>query len=106
MRIHKGDRVKVLSGKDKGRDGVVLVAIPERNKVIVDGVNIAKRHAKPTRTNQTGGIIDKPMPIDVSNVALVGSNGRATRVGYRVEAAALGGTRKVRVDKRTGMDLP
>jgi large subunit ribosomal protein L24 len=106
MKIRKGDRVKVLSGKDKGRDGVVLAAMPERGKVIVEGVNVAKRHAKPTRTNQTGGIIDKPMPIDVSNVAIVGSNGRATRVGYRLESSPLGGTRKVRVDKRTGVDLP
>jgi large subunit ribosomal protein L24 len=106
MKIRKGDRVKVLSGKDKGRDGLVLVAMPDRGKVIVEGVNVAKRHAKPTRGNQTGGIIDKPMPIDVSNVAIVGSDGRATRVGYRLEPSSLGGTTKVRVDKRTGADLP
>jgi large subunit ribosomal protein L24 len=107
VKIHKGDRVVVLAGKDKGVEGVVLVALPEKNKVIVDGVNVAKRHSKPTRTNSTGGIIDKTMPIDASNVAIVGSNGKPTRVGYRIEPAAPGGKpRKVRVDKRTGVDLP
>lgn len=106
MKIRKGDRVVVLSGKDKGVEGTVLVAMPDKNKVIVDGVNIAKRHQKPTRSNQQGGIIDKLMPLDASNVALVGTNGKPTRAGYRVTKAADGTATKVRIDKKTGADLP
>ncbi len=106
MKIRKGDRVVVLSGKDKGVEGIVLSAHPEDRKLIVEGVNIAKRHAKPTRANQQGGIIDKLMPLDVSNVALVGTNGKPTRAGYRVETASDGSARKVRIDRKTGADLP
>jgi large subunit ribosomal protein L24 len=106
MKIKKGDRVVVLSGKDKGVEGTVLSALPEKDKLIVDGVNVAKRHAKPTRANQQGGIIDKPMPIHVSNVALIGSNGKATRAGFRIDTdAKTGKTTKVRIDKRTGAEL-
>ena len=100
MRIRKGDKVRVLSGKDRGKEGEVITALPKRNKVIVEGVNVAKRHQKPTRSMQQGGIIDKPMPIDVSNVALV-DDGRPTRVGVRVDAD---GT-KTRVSKRSGGEL-
>ena len=102
MKIIKGDRVVVLSGKDKGSEGVVERAIPEAGKVIVDGVNIAKKHQAPTQGDQQGGIIDKAMPIDVSNVAVVSpKDGKATRVGYKVNAD---GT-KVRICKRTGAEL-
>ncbi len=102
MKIKKGDRVVVLSGKDKGVEGVVERAIPEKGKVIVDGVNIAKKHQAPTRGDQQGGIIDKAMPLDVSNVAIVSpKDGKATRVGYRIDAD---GT-KVRICKRTGVEL-
>ncbi len=101
MKVLKGDRVVVLSGKDKGKEGTVMVAMPREGKVIVEGVNVAKRHQKPTRAMQQGGILDKPMPIDVSNVAVIGTNGKATRVGYKVKDD---GT-KVRVDRRTGGEL-
>ncbi len=102
MKIIKGDRVVVLSGKDKGAEGVVERAIPEAGKVIVDGVNIAKKHQAPTRADQQGGIIDKAMPIDVSNVAVVSpKDGKATRVGYKLNDD---GT-KVRICKRTGAEL-
>jgi len=101
MKVLKGDRVVVLSGKDKGKEGTVMVAMPREGKVIVEGVNVAKRHQKPTRAMQQGGILDKPMPIDVSNVAVVGTDGKATRVGYKVKDD---GT-KVRVDRRTGGEL-
>jgi len=102
MKIIKGDRVVVLSGKDRGVEGVVERAIPEAGKVIVDGVNIAKKHQAPTRQDQQGGIIDKPMPLDVSNVAVVSpSDGKATRVGYKI----LDDGSKVRVCKRTGAEL-
>lgn len=100
MRIRKGDLVRVLSGKDRGKEGEVITALPRQNKVIVQGVNVAKRHQKPTRSMQQGGIIDKPLPIDVSNVALV-EDGRPTRIGMRVDSD---GT-KTRVSRRTGGEL-
>lgn len=100
MKIKKGDRVVVLQGKDRGKEGTVLQAFPAESKVIVDGVNVAKRHTKARRQNQQAGIIDKAMPIHVSNVAIV-DGGKPSRVGYRIEAD---GT-KVRVAKRSGSDL-
>jgi large subunit ribosomal protein L24 len=102
MKIKKGDRVVVLSGKDRGKEGVVMRAIPAAGKVIVEGVNTARKHQRPTRMTQSGGIVDKDMPIDVSNVAVISpKDGKATRVGYRIKDD---GT-KVRVCKRTGAEL-
>ncbi len=102
MKIRKGDRVQVLSGKDRGKEGVVSRALPKADKVIVDGVNIARKHQKPTRQSQQGGIIEKDMPIHVSNVAIVSpGDGKPTRVGYRITTEGL----KIRVCKRTGVDL-
>jgi large subunit ribosomal protein L24 len=102
MKIKKGDRVVVLSGKDRGKEGVVLRAIPTAGKVIVEGVNTARKHQRPTRMTQSGGIIDKDMPIDVSNVAVISpKDGKATRVGYRIKDDGS----KVRVCKRTGAEL-
>jgi large subunit ribosomal protein L24 len=69
MKIRKGDRVQVLAGKDRGKTGTVTFAYPARGKVVVDGLNIAKKHQKPTRSTMQGGIIDKEMPMPVSNVA-------------------------------------
>jgi large subunit ribosomal protein L24 len=86
MRIHKGDEVIVLSGKDKGKKAEVVRAFPQQDKVILEGVNVAKRHSKPTRATQQGGVIDKFMPVHVSTVALVCKNcGKPTRVGLRME---------------------
>jgi large subunit ribosomal protein L24 len=82
MKIRKGDTVVVLTGKDKGKEGEVMTVLPKANKVIVSGVNIASKHSKPRRANDPGGIIDRDMPIHVSNVALV-HKGKPTRVGYR-----------------------
>ncbi len=101
MKIRKGDRVVVLQGKDRGKEGVVMRAMPKEGKVIVDGVNIARKHQKARKATMQGGIINKDMPIEVSNVAIVGSDGRATRVGYKVNKD---GT-KVRIDRRTGVEL-
>jgi large subunit ribosomal protein L24 len=102
FKIRKGDRVQVLAGKDKGKEGVVSRVIPERNRVIVDGVNVAKRHQKARTMNEPGGIIDKDMPIHISNVAIVSpKDGRPTRVGYKLKDD---GT-KVRVCRRTGAEL-
>jgi large subunit ribosomal protein L24 len=103
MKIKRGDRVRVLSGKDRGKEGVVLRALPSEGKVIVENINTAKRHSKPTRVSQTGGIVDKDMPIDVSNVAVIDpSDGKPTRVGYRLDAD---GT-KTRISRRTGTEIP
>lgn len=101
MKIRKGDRVRVLSGKDRGKEGEVISVHPRTGKAVVEGVNVAKRHQKPTRAMQQGGIIDKAMPIDVSNLALIDSDGRPTRVGYRVDAD---GT-KTRIARRSGGEL-
>ena len=102
MKIKKGDRVVVLSGKDRGKEGVVSRALPREGKVIVDGVNVAKKHQKPTRSTMQGGIIDKDMPIPVANVAVVcPKGGHPTRVGFRVEPD---GT-KIRVCKKCGGEL-
>ena len=102
MRIKKGDQVRVLAGKDKGREGEISRVIPQRNAVIIEGVNQVKRHQKATYETMQGGIIDKTMPIDASNVALLSpSDGKPTRVGYRLSESG----EKVRVCKRTGVDL-
>jgi large subunit ribosomal protein L24 len=102
VRIHKGDTVVVLQGKDKGKRAEVVRAIPERSRVILEGVNVAKRHAKPTRATQQGGIIDKFMPVHVSTVALVcKACNQPTRVGYRMEADG----EKVRICRKCGADL-
>jgi large subunit ribosomal protein L24 len=102
MKIKKGDRVRVLTGKDRGKEGVVMFALPREGKVIVEGVNVARKHQKRTRATMQGGIIDKDMPIPVSNVAVISpSDGKPTRVGYRITSDG----EKVRVCKRTGADL-
>lgn len=102
LKIIKGDRVVVLSGKDVGVEGVVERVMPSQGKVIVEGVNVVKRHQAPTRNVQQGGIIDKTMPIDASNVAVVSpTDNKPTRVGYRFTPDG----EKVRVCKRTGADL-
>jgi large subunit ribosomal protein L24 len=102
MKIRKGDRVVVLQGKDRGKEGTVTFAYPKDERVIVDGVNIAKKHQKPTRATQQGGIIDKEMPIPVSRVAIVcAACGKPTRIGHRFEPD---GT-KVRICRKCGGDL-
>jgi large subunit ribosomal protein L24 len=102
LKIRKGDRVRVLSGKDRGKEGEVMRALPREGRVIVDGVNVARKSQRPTRTTQQGGIIDKDMPIQVSNVALVcPSCGKPTRVGFKVDAS--GG--KVRVCRKCGGEI-
>ncbi len=102
LKIRKGDRVRVLSGKDKGKEGEVMRALPREGKVIVDGVNVARKSQRPTRTTQQGGIIDKDMPIQVSNVALVcPSCGKPTRVGYTVDKSG----EKARVCKKCGGEI-
>ena len=101
MKIRKGDTLRVLTGKDRGNEGEVIRAIPERGKVIVAGVNIAKKHQRPLNATMQGGIIDKDMPIPVANVAIVCGDCGPTRVGYRFDDD---GT-KVRVCKKCRKDL-
>jgi large subunit ribosomal protein L24 len=95
-KLKKGDTVVVLAGKDKGSKGEISSVNPQANKAVVDGVNVAIRHTKQSQTSQ-GGRIAKAMPIDLSNLALLDKNGKATRVGFRME-----GDKKVRFAKTTG----
>ena len=95
-KLRKGDKVIVLAGKDKGKKGEIESVDPKANKAVVGGVNIAIRHQRQTQTNQ-GGRQPKAMPIDLSNLAIVDSNGKATRVGFRMD-----GDKKVRFAKTTG----
>jgi large subunit ribosomal protein L24 len=86
LNLKKGDEVVVLAGKDIGRRGTITRVYPDANKVIVDGVHLVKRHTKPKGQVMQGGIIDKEMPIHISNVALWCGKCGATRVGYRIDA--------------------
>ena len=95
-KLKKGDKVVVLAGKDKGKQGEITAVMPKDNKAVVDGINIAIRHQRQTQTTQ-GGRTPKAMPIDLSNLALLDANGKATRVGFRME-----GDKKVRFAKTTG----
>ena len=95
-KLKTGDKVVVLAGKDKGKEGSIISVDPKSGKAIVDGVNIAIRHMKQTQNNQ-GGRQPKAMPIDLSNLALLDANGKPTRVGFRMEGDA-----KVRFAKTTG----
>ena len=101
MRIRKGDRVQVLQGKDRGKVGEVMRAYPAEHKVIVAGVNIAKRHQKPRSGTMQGGIIDKDMPLDVSSVAIICSHCGPTRVTFRLDEQE----RKTRVCRKCGGEL-
>lgn len=101
MHVKKGDKVKVITGKDKGKTGVVLAAFPKKNRVIVEGVNIIKKHSKPSQENPQGGIISKEAPIHVSNVMPIDpKTGEPTRVGYKVIDG-----KKVRIAKKSGAVL-
>ena len=96
-KIKKGDSVIVLTGKDKGRSGTVVKVLPEDNRVVVQGINMVQRHTRPSQSNPNGGIVNKEASLHVSNVAHVDSNGKPTRVGFKIE-----GDKKVRVAKTTG----
>ncbi|MET3508129.1 large subunit ribosomal protein L24 [Halalkalibacter oceani] len=101
MHVKKGDTVKVISGKDKGKQGVILEAFPKKNRVLVEGVNIVKKHAKPSQDNPQGGILNQEAPIHSSNVMPIDpKSGEPTRVGYKVENG-----KKVRIAKKSGEAL-
>jgi len=104
MKIKKGDTVVVIAGKDKGAKGKVIQSYPTRNKILVEGVNRIKKHTRITQTQrgaQSGGIVTQEAAIDVSNVMIVGDDGKPTRVGYQVNDDG----RKVRISRRTGKEI-
>jgi large subunit ribosomal protein L24 len=105
MKVKKDDTVLVIAGKDKGAKGKVLKVYPERNRVLVQGVNAIKKHTAIStnqRGAQSGGIVTQEAPIDVSNVMVVDSDGNQTRVGYRVDEET---GKRVRISKRNGKDI-
>ncbi len=96
MKIKKGDTVKVIAGKDKDKEGKVMSVDPKNGKIMVEGINMVTKHAKPSAANQNGGIISKEAALDISNVMLV-FKGKTTRVGFKME-----NDKKLRVAKSTG----
>ena len=105
MKVKKGDTVLVISGKDKGAKGKVLKSFPERNRILVEGVNRIKKHTAQSTTERgasSGGIVTQEASIHVSNVMVVDSDGKAARVGYRVDEET---GKRVRVSKRNGKDI-
>ena len=96
LKIKKGDTVKVIAGKDNGKEGKVVSVDPKNGKVVVEGVNIIKKHTKPSMANQNGGIVTMEAPIDASNVMYL-HKGKPTRVGFKIEK-----DKKVRFAKSTG----
>ena len=96
LKIKSGDTVKVIAGDNKGQEGVVQKVLKDKNKVIVEGVNLVSKHQKPSATNPQGGIVKQEAPIHISNLSLLTSKGETTRVGYRVE-----GDKKVRFSKKS-----
>jgi large subunit ribosomal protein L24 len=105
MKVHKGDTVLVIAGKDKGAKGKVLQAYPVRNRVLVEGVNRIKKHTPVSATERgakSGGIVTQEAPIHVSNVMVVDSDGKPTRIGYRTDEES---GKRVRVAKTNGKDI-
>lgn len=99
LHVKKDDKVFVITGKDKGKTGRIIAAFPRQNRVLVEGVNMIKKHSKPSQQNPQGGIIEQEAPIHVSNVMLVDpKSGQPTRIGYKV----LDNGKKVRVAKKSG----
>lgn len=101
MHVKKGDKVKVLSGKDRGKQGTILEAYPKKERVLVEGVNMVKIHAQPSQDNPQGGILNQEAPIHVSNVLPIDpKSGEPTRVGYEIRDG-----KKVRIAKKSGEPL-
>ena len=96
IKFKNGDKVRVIAGDHKGTEGEIVSLIREKNKAIVSGVNIVKRHTKPNAQNPQGGIIEKEAPIAISNLSLLTAEGQTTRIGYRMEDG-----KKVRISRKT-----
>jgi large subunit ribosomal protein L24 len=102
MKIHKGDTIKIIVGKDRGKTGKVLKVLPKRNKVLIDGLNLYKKHVRPKQQGEKGQIVSVPRPIDASNVMLICPGcSRAVKIGYRLEEK-----RKVRYCKKCRAPMP
>lgn len=99
LKIKKGDTVRVIAGKDKGKEGKVLSVNIKTNRALVEGVNMVTKSVKPSAANQQGGIVNKEAPIDISNIAYL-EDGKVTRIGYKFD-----GETKVRVSKKSGKTL-
>ncbi|GEN46917.1 50S ribosomal protein L24 [Alkalibacillus haloalkaliphilus] len=101
MHVKKGDKVRVISGKDKGKEGTILEAFPKKDRIVVEGVNYMKKHTQPSQENPQGGILNQEAPIHVSNVMPIDPNtNEPTRVGYEVRDG-----NKVRIAKKSGEPL-
>lgn len=107
MRIRKGDEVQVISGKDKGKSGRVLVMLREKERAIVEGVNVIRKHSKPNaRRGQQGGVVEQEAPVHLSNLMPVDpTTKKPTRVGHKFLDSTDGKVRKVRVARRSGAEL-
>lgn len=101
MKLREGDRVKVVSGKDEGRESQIIRVLPKQNKVVVENVNTAKRHQRPTGQTMQGGIIDKDMPVDASNVMIICPECGPTRIGYTFDKEGV----KIRICRKCGGEL-
>jgi large subunit ribosomal protein L24 len=102
MKIHKGDNVMVISGKDRGKSGKVLHVFPKENKIVVEGINIRKKHTRSKRQGQKGQVIQRPAPVDASNAMLVCLTcNKPRRVGFKIFSAE-GGNKKTRICKKCG----
>ena len=101
MKVRKGDTVIVIAGKDRGKEGAVVRAFPKTERVLIEGINVVKKHQRPKRQGQRGQVVEKPLPLHVSNVALKDpKTGKPTRVGY-----SMGDSKKVRMAKKSGMKI-
>ena len=100
FKIKKGDKIRVISGEHKGSEGNVLKILTAKNRAIIEGVNLVKKHAKPNAQNPQGGIIEKEASIHISNLSLIASDGKTTRIGYRMEEG-----KKVRFAKKNNEEI-
>jgi large subunit ribosomal protein L24 len=101
MKIKKGDTVLIISGKDRGRTGRVIRVLPKEEGILIEGINLKKKHVRPKRTGEKGQIIEIPSPLDISNIKILCPKcGKAVRVGYKVEAG-----KKMRVCKKCGQEI-
>jgi len=101
MHVKKGDKVMVISGKEKGKTGTIIAAFPKKDRVMVEGLNIVKKHMKPNQASPQGGIVNQEAAIHVSNVMLIDpKSGEPTRVGYKVEDG-----KKIRIAKKSGESI-
>lgn len=106
MKIKKDDTVLIISGKDRGKKGKVLRVFPKENRILVEGINLRKKHQKPKRGGEKGQIIELPAPIDISNAKLICPKcGRATRIGYKIISNIKNQKLKIRVCKKCGQEI-